>query len=253
MVSLSATFAANEETIAGVDDEIVIDEDVLSVDESTDALNVDEENVIEEVDNSDVLGAPSTVTNDTFFNYFENDGTLKSDVTADELVFEGEFSNISNVKSITINKAIKLTGNNAILNNISLIIKSNDVVIDSFEINTYNSTKAISIENANNVKILSNNITFNAIGDDESACAIYAEAADNLTFQSNRVTVVGNRSGNKAANFIDCMDAVVDDNAFVVTVPSTGYQTGAVHFNVGTSNLKFTNNLVDVFGFEQGS
>ena len=251
MVSLGATFAANEETVADVDDEIVIDEDVLSVDESTDALNADEENVIEEADNSDVVSAASTVTNDTFFNYFENDGSLKSNVTADELVFEGEFSDIPNVQAITINKTIKLTGKNAVLNNISLIIKSNNSVIDSFVIKTYNLTKAISIENANNVKILSNNITFNARGDDVSACAIYATAADNLNLQANRVTVIGNKSGNKAVYFIDCMDAVVDGNAFLVNVPSTGYQAGALQFNDGTSNLKFTNNLVNVLGSKQ--
>ena len=253
MVSLGATFAANEETVADVDDEIVIDEDVLSVDESTDALNANEENVIEEADNSEVVSAASTVTNDTFFNYFENDGSLRSNVTADELVFEGEFSDIPNVQAITINKTIKLTGKNAVLNNISLIIKSNNSVIDSFVIKTNDLNKAISIENANNVKILSNNITFNARGDDVSACAIYATAADNLNLQSNRVTVIGNKSSNKAVYFIDCMGAVVDDNAFVVNIPSTGYQAGALQFDDGTSNLKFTNNLVNVLGSEQSS
>ena len=99
---------------------------------------------------------------------------------------------------------------------------------------------------AGNMTVSNNEINSTNMG-------IYASAADNLVIKSNRVIINSTKPGSKAVHFIDCMDAVVDDNAFVVTVPSTGYQTGALHFDDGTSNLKFTNNLVDVFGFEQGS
>ena len=253
-MSAGVAFAVSEDNVAigGVDEEIVSNDDVLSVEDSF-SLNNDVEHVLEVNESSDVVGESSTVTNNTFFNYFESDGTLKSNVTVNELIFEGEFSNIHNVNYIVINKTIKFTGKNAVINNISFVIDSaNDVAIDSFTINAADASNAIFVSSSNNVKIANNNITFNAMADDDSACAIYADAANALNFQSNRVTVVGTRSGNKILNFVDCVGAVVDDNAFVGVVPSTGYQTGAVHFDYGTSNLVFTNNLVDVIGTDQG-
>ncbi|WP_296873754.1 right-handed parallel beta-helix repeat-containing protein [uncultured Methanobrevibacter sp.] len=252
-MSLSTTFAADDGTVLNtIDNEITFEEDTLTIEEDTDTVNIEEEKVLETDDTSEVVGASATVTNNTFFNYFENDGTLKSDVSSEELVFEGEFSNIPNVHYITINKEIKLTSKNAVLNNISLIVSADQVEVNSFTINTDDASNAIFIADSKNVKIANNIIVFNGVVDDDTACAIYATAADNLTFQSNRVTVTGNKSGNKAVSFVDCMDAVVDDNSFVATLPSSGYQIGVLHFNDQTSNLKFSNNLVDVSGIPDG-
>ena len=60
---------------------------------------------------------------------------------------------------------------------------------------------------------------------------IYATAADNLSISSNYVRVVSNKSGSKIVSFVDCMDAVVNGNIFAGVMPSTGYQSGAIHFN----------------------
>ena len=120
MLSASVAFAASDDVaIVEAGDEITGD-DVLSVEDDNVTLNEDE-NVLGVNESSDV-GESSTVTNDTFFNYFEADGTLKSNVTSDELVFEGEFSDIPNVNYITVNKTIKLSGKNAIINNIAFVI-----------------------------------------------------------------------------------------------------------------------------------
>ena len=82
---------------------------------------------------------------------------------------------------------------------------------------------------------------------------IYATAADNLIVRSkNSVSVVSNKSGSKIISLVDCMNAVVDDNAFVGVMPSTGYQTGAIHFNDATSDLIFSNNAVYVKGIPEG-
>ena len=263
VLSVSATFAVSNDDIAteggAIDDNI----NLVSVDEQDELSAADVEEVVEETSaDEDVLSAEetsNTVTNNTFFNYFENDGTLKSDVTNEELIFEGEFSNIPNVDAITINKTIKLTGNNAILNNISLVIKANDVVINSFKIITDNANKAIFIEpstdvqSISNVQILNSEIIFNAIGDDDAACAIYAQAVDNIVLKSNIVRITGNRSGNKVLYFSDCLNATINDNSFVSIAPSSGYpypswgsEFGMLYFNDGTSDLIFKDNLVDI-------
>ena len=64
-------------------------------------INV-EENVLTANDNSaDESGNTiladtndNIVTNDTFFNYFNGTGALLSNVTSDELIFEGEFGGL---------------------------------------------------------------------------------------------------------------------------------------------------------------
>ncbi|MEE1336334.1 hypothetical protein, partial [Methanobrevibacter sp.] len=255
-MSVGSAFAVDDiatDTVA-LDDQNEIME--IANDDST--LEEVDEPVLNEEDNDVVAATPETVTKDTFFNYFESDGNLKSNVTSEELVFEGEFT-IPDVHYITIDKPIKLTGNNAVLNNLSIIITANDVVFDSFTVNTDDATNAFYISEANNVKIINNNITFNAVGDDDSACTIYVDAAEMLTLQNNRIVVTGNRSGNKAVYFVDCAGAVVDGNEFVAAVPSVGYpypsygMGGAVLYFFGeTDDLKFVNNNVTVVGTPAG-
>ena len=256
VMSVGSAFAVDDiatDTVA-LDDQNEIME--IANDDST--LEEVDEPVLNEEDNDVVAATPETVTKDTFFNYFESDGNLKSNVTSEELVFEGEFT-IPDVHYITIDKPIKLTGNNAVLNNLSIIITANDVVFDSFTVNTDDATNAFYISEANNVKIINNNITFNAVGDDDSACTIYVDAAEMLTLQNNRIVVTGNRSGNKAVYFVDCAGAVVDGNEFVAAVPSVGYpypsygMGGAVLYFFGeTDDLKFVNNNVTVVGTPAG-
>ena len=242
------------------EDTVTLDDqnEIMEIANDDSTLEEVDEPVLNEEDNDVVAATPETVTKDTFFNYFESDGNLKSNVTSEELVFEGEFT-IPDVHYITIDKPIKLTGNNAVLNNLSIIIAANDVVFDSFTVNTDDATNAFYISEANNVKIINNNITFNAVGDDDSACTIYVDAAEMLTLQNNRIVVTGNRSGNKAVYFVDCVGAVVDGNEFVAAVPSVGYpypsygMGGAVLYFFGeTDDLKFVNNNVTVVGTPAG-
>lgn len=80
VLSASATFASDTSDIIAVDD---------GIDEE--AIAADEEPVLQ--DESPV------VTKDNFHDYFDNAGYLTSD--ADELVFEGDFSDVD-VSAITI-------------------------------------------------------------------------------------------------------------------------------------------------------
>ena len=114
--------------------------ETVSLDEQDEIIEIENDSILEEVNESVVseepqenLQASNTVTNDTFFNYFDGYGQL-TDETSDELVFEGEFSNIPNVHRIAIDRPITLTGNNAVLKNIGILIDADNVVVNNFNI-----------------------------------------------------------------------------------------------------------------------
>ena len=117
VLSVSATFAANDDSI----DEIAVENDIA---EEVVATDLD--------DSSDKLSDDSNVvTKDNFNDYFDEYGSLTSD--ADELVFDGDFSGLD-VSAITIagDKAVKFTGKNATFKNVQFMIMQSDVTIDGF-------------------------------------------------------------------------------------------------------------------------
>ena len=147
MLSAGATFAADgDSALTTLDDEIIVD--VLSVEEDSETLDVDEQTVLETDDVSDVVGETKTVTNTTFHDYFDEYGTLTSD--ADELVFEGDFTGID-VNYITIDKSVKLTGNEAVFSGVKFVINANNVVIDGFKL-SQDKDMVFTVSDSSNVK-----------------------------------------------------------------------------------------------------
>ncbi len=226
MLSASASFAASDDDIAvgEVTDEIAIDETVLAVEEDSnldDVSSVADENILSE-DSPDNI-----VTNETFHNYFDESGTLLDTVTADELVFEGNFSGID-VNYITVLTPIKLTGNNAFFDNVDFIIGADDVTVDGFTL-TRTSNQLFYIEGVSNVVISNNKIDFNAVQDDD-AYAIYASVVDNLKIINNTITYVGTTKGTHFNNVIRVVgdgeeetpseDILIDNNNITATMPS---------------------------------
>ena len=116
MLSVSATFAADDNTEAVAIDEISGDE----------PLTIDE--------NSQTLSEGDVVTNDTFYNYFDSAGSLLPNVTSSELTFKGDISGIG-LDTIVLERPIKITGDNAIITNIAIMVESSDVVISGLTIN----------------------------------------------------------------------------------------------------------------------
>lgn len=255
MLSLGATFAADENaTLSSVDDEITIDEEVLSVEDETDTLGAEDEQVLETDDATEVVGASATVTNSTFHNFFDENGVLTSD--ADELIFEGDFTGID-VNYITIGKSVKLTGNNAIFNNVSFVISANNVVIDGFKLYMDNKdTSLISIGDVTNVTISNNIIDYKALVDTNSY-GIFAYDVDNLKLIANTITYVGNTTGTSVNNAIlvygdekKSTNIQVEGNVLNITLPSTeisyanynsiSYSEGVVFLN--SENITFKGN-----------
>jgi hypothetical protein len=255
MFAVGASFAADGNvTLGEVDDEMAIDDNVLSVDENNEALSADEEG-------SEVVSASATVTNSTFHDYFDDQGTLLDTVTADELEFEGDFSNV-NVNYITIDRSIKFTGKNAIFNGVSFAIMANDVVIDGFNL-TGSDYALITISDVSNVSISNCNISFTAMEGSDSF-AIYASSVENLKILSNTITYVGNTEGTTINNAIyvegdtnsrkASKNINVEGNTFDIAIPSveinymttpyTTYSEGIVFFYC--EDVKFVDNRVDL-------
>lgn len=263
-MSAGTAFAA--ENISAVDDEITVEESVLAIDEDSDALEV-----TEDVSSEDkVAVASNIVTNDTFFNYFDENGTILSSVTDKDLIFFGDFSGI-NVSVISIDRDIKFTGMNAIFDGVSFSVGANNVVIDGFYLIQSNNDYLIKATDVENVTISNNDIFYSAVAGEDSY-AIFAEVVNNFKLINNTITYVGNTDGTKINNAVyvggisykkDYYDVetfpatniVLDNNVFDIHIPSVDidydanlhakvYSEGLVFY--ACENLSFTNNLVEV-------
>ena len=264
LLSASAAFAADN--VSAVDDEIAMEESVLAIDEDSDALEV-----TEDVSSEDIVAVASNiVTNDTFFNYFDENGSILSSVTEDELEFFGDFSGI-NVSVISIDRDIKFIGKNAIFDGVSFSVGADNVVIDGFTLIQKNNDYLIEADNVENVTISNNDIFYWAV-DGEDSYAIFANAVNNMKIISNNIAYVGNTDGTKINNAVyiggvsykkDYYDVetfpatniVLESNVFDIYIPSVDieydanlhakvYSEGLVFF--ACENLSFTNNLVKV-------
>lgn len=215
MLSASVAFAATDDnaTVGEVNNEIAIDENVLTI--------ADDSSVLQ---NETPAGSP-VVTNDTFFNYFDEYGMLNT--TSDELIFEGDFSGI-NVSTITINKAIKFTGNNATFSGVTFTIYSDNVTIDGFTLSQDKDITLILVDRSSNVVISNNVIDFKALEGYDSY-AIWAYYVDNLKLINNTISYVGNTDGTKNNNAVrvegdsekKASNILVDGNVFDITIPSS--------------------------------
>ena len=285
MFSLGVAFAADEDVaLNGVDDGIIVDEDVLSVEEDSDTLSVTDESAIE-ADDTSVIGESSTVTKDTFFNYFNEYGVLTSD--ADELIFEGNFSDLP-ISQIMIagDNPVKFTGNDATFTNVQFLIMQSDVTINGFNF-VYNDGDGklfyiVGEDVLDNITISNNNIDFTAVKDYDSY-AIFAgadlsldsNAVTNLSILNNIFRYVGNTNGTTINNVIRVVgyegyydwdtdeeippeassDILVDGNTFNIQMPSVPrYNTERPqdsYFAAGLefyycSDLYITNNSINL-------
>ena len=170
LLSISATFAADDNV------------DAIAIDDITDEpLAVD--------DDSQALSEEDIVTKDNFNNYFDSNGTLRSNVTASELTFSGDISDVG-VDTIVLNRAISIFGENSTLTNIAIDIKADNVVISGLTINQNNGAYAVSAFNATGVEISDSTINFNAVSNADGY-AIKADTISNLKLLNNVITYVG--------------------------------------------------------------
>ena len=248
-ISLSAVSAAentsDDTVLTSYDDSAIVSEsnDISYSENATVESNTIQDTTVDniktfsddEIDQSGVITAGSvstngdeanntiTVTNTTFFNYFDDSGILKDNVTSSDLTFEGNFTGLG-INTIIINKQINLIGNNAILNNIGLSINADNVSVSDFTISLINNSNvesAIEIMGTN-VNIINNLISVESAVN-ETSFAIYAENAANLTINNNNIAYIGKTNGsaiNNAIRVIDSNNASIVNNNISISIPS---------------------------------
>ena len=203
MLSVGASFAADADDLIAVDDEIAVDETLAIGDESLVSANAD------------------VVTNDTFYNYFDESGSLLPSVTSEELTFNGEISGVG-VDTIVIDRSIKLIGDNSTIGNMSFNVEADDVVISGFTINQSNGAHAISVNEALNVQIENNVINFNA-KENVDSYAVYAYSASEFKLLNNEINYVGATTGatiNNGIRIVSSNGAEIKGNKFKLNLVS---------------------------------
>lgn len=199
----------------------------------------------------------NTVTNATFFTYFDKDGVLNMDIPFADLIFAGNFSGL-NLSTLTIDKKINLIGEKAFLNDIGLVIKADNISVSNFVIvltNTSGVESAIDVRGAN-ASINTNMISVDSAFDKDSF-VINAENAANLTIDNNTIVYSGKTDGNGINNIIKVIDSdnvnILNNYIFAeipsvpvkympptwtATVMSAGiYTEGSANLNIASNNI----------------
>ncbi len=210
------------------------------------------ENVFNPTSNASKLSVtlPKSVTNSTFFYFFDEKGNLRDYVTGD-LVFEGEFENLG-VDNLVINSPIKLTGNNATLNNIGIDIVSDNVTVEGFTFISDELGDVINVEGDN--AVINKNVFDVTAPENEDSRVIHVEA-DNVKITDNNIDYVSNNDEGVINRVIDAKDSSklnVSDNVISAEIPATTVNwTSNTKYSIGLSfddcdNLTLDNNEIEV-------
>lgn len=201
----------------------------------------------------------NTVTNATFFTYFDKDGVLNMDIPFADLIFAGNFSGL-NLSTLTIDKKINLIGEKAFLNDIGLVIKADNISVSNFAIVLTNAggiESAIDVRGAN--ANINNNIFSVDSAFDKDSFVINAENAANLTIDNNTIVYSGKTDGNGINNIIKVIDSdnvnILNNYIFaeipsvpVKYMPPTGTATvmSAGIYTEGSANLNIASNNIAI-------
>lgn len=174
---------------------------------ATDDITVDEvSEVIEEVEIDDVSDGVVeeqnlvTASADTgkvngvdYSNYFDTTSGALTNTAATTLTFTGNF-NEKTFQNFVINRAVTINANGATFNNLGFDLTSSGITLNGATIimdapngsNCY----AIDIENANNVTVSGNKITYTCTHDnaDKYNYAIKAKNSENLKISDNEIS-----------------------------------------------------------------
>ncbi len=139
------------------------------------------------------------VTNETFFDYFGDDGMLLGDITFDTLIFKGEFSNLG-VNVVYVPRAIVINGDNAVLRNIAIMCEQG-TTLNNLTLNATNyvadTDGALIYAIGSDVTVNNITIDYNATDGSNNAIAVYASGADNFKLVNSTITFTGNNVDGK--------------------------------------------------------
>ena len=200
------------------------------------------------------------VTNDTFFRFFDENGILLDTIEFDELIFQGEFSDL--VNTIIISDEITLTSDNAVLNNIALYITGDDVTVTGFTLNendanfTNNGGAALYVSGSD-VTLDNVSVTYNAPSEVE-AKAIFANGAENFALINSEIIFTGANPGFNHYRGLEVRNsnaAKIDNNTISAVLPAVpvAFSASGIDQDLvlavgiqGGEDVEFTNNIVNV-------
>jgi hypothetical protein len=200
----------------------------------------------------------ATVTQATFSNFFDANGILLDAVTSDELIFQGDFSGSDLVNYIVLDRAITITGDNAVLNNMGFGIAANGVTLKNVTLKATTSLGDLIYLNGCNVTLDNISVTYNAPADAE-AKAIFATNAENFKLINSEIIFTGADPGSnhyRGLEVSNCDGAIIDNNtisAVFPAVPVDWGEMGTIDQDLvlavgiqGGEDVEFTNNIVTV-------
>ena len=219
---------------------------------------------------TDKITIAGIVTQDNFYDFFDEYGNLLDAVKFDKLIFKGKFSDLAHY--IAIDRAITITGDNAVLNDIAFIIAGEGVTLENMTLVAHSNLGNLIDIAGNNAIIKNMNITYVV---DETAIAINVyPGADGVQIVKNTIffestvdeysvdEVTAAICVNSGINIFDdedpIKDLVVDSNKITAVIPAfladiyenEYYVMGLSAVNGvkinGAEDFKFTNNILDV-------
>ena len=209
------------------------------------------------------------VTNETFFDYFGDDGMLLGDITFDTLIFKGEFSNLG-VNVVYVPRAIVINGDNAVLRNIAIMCEQG-TTLNNLTLNATNyvadTDGALIYAIGSDVTVNNITIDYNATDGSNNAIAVYASGADNFKLVNSTITFTGNNVNGKVfaqgIKIAKSNNAVVDSNIITTSCPLVDVDYshwGSIDtdlvFAIGvekSENVKIINNVVDNSAWTKGN
>ena len=206
--------------------------------------------------------SPNIVTQDNFYSFFDEDGSLLNNVTFDELIFQGEFSDLA-AGYVIINKPITITGVNAVLKNMGFAIASENVTLDKMTLVANTSIGDLIYVAASKVDLTNLNISY--IVGDESADVINVAGYTDVNIKNNSIYFESHATSEvelvTAINLDNVEDVIVDGNTIVASMPGLDIDYTTIvdwdHFFPGLKNVnpvrvlesrgvELTNNNIDV-------
>ena len=209
------------------------------------------------------------VTNETFFDYFGDDGMLLGYITFDTLIFKGEFSNLG-VNVVYVPRAIVINGDNAVLRNIAIMCEQG-TTLNNLTLNATNyvadTDGALIYAIGSDVTVNNITIDYNATDGSNNAIAVYASGADNFKLVNSTITFTGNNVDGKVfaqgIKIAKSNNAVVDSNIITTSCPLVDVDYshwGSIDtdlvFAIGvekSENVKIINNIVDNSAWTKGN
>ena len=209
------------------------------------------------------------VTNETFFDYFGDDGMLLGDITFDTLIFKGEFSNLG-VNVVYVPRAIVINGDNAVLRNIAIMCEQG-TTLNNLTLNATNyvadTDGALIYAIGSDVTVNNITIDYNATDGSNNAIAVYASGADNFKLVNSTITFTGNNVDGKVfaqgIKIAKSNNAIVDSNIITTSCPLVDVDYshwGSIDtdlvFAIGvekSENVKIINNIVDNSAWTKGN